>query len=155
MIYDIHPFLASFPAAILVCAICLESIDLLRYEKSDNFKSSAFILVILALIFTGSAFFAGYFAGENTAPYFKIPEEIHRTHHNFGRLLLISFAPLICIGILINTIKKNNSLLKGTYLIFLIVSLSLSLYTGYLGSEIVFKNGGGVSATCNEAIVCE
>lgn len=142
--YHIHPSLAAFPFALITAACLLEGLTV--FYAPFGLRSTIKINLILAAVFVIFAFFSGYLAEESASVTFKIDHEKIEFHHLIGRLLLFAIIPCAALCCISDIATGHRVVLRGAYLVLLLLCLSLVLYTGYLGAELVFRQGAGVIA---------
>ena len=141
----LHPPLTAFPLALLVTAAALEAMHL--YKRKIIFNKIGKYTVIIASIFTGLAYLSGYPASESANRTFLVSDEAISWHHTMGRVLLITTFVCSAFAIVESKAKYYVRTFRVLYLIFLIASLLMVLYTGYLGGKLVFEHGAGVYAS--------
>jgi uncharacterized membrane protein len=139
----LHPPFTSFPVPLLFTACAMEIAVLLT--KRDSLKITVQILLLLAAIFTGLSFYTGYGASEAADQFFKIPNDVISFHHSIGRATLLCIIPLCAVSLLRSYAKYGIKFFSAVYILLLISTLLLAVYTGYLGGELVFKYGAGVA----------
>lgn len=147
--YNFHPPLSSLPFALLGVIGFLELANLLR--RSDTLRAAITVNVVLAALGTVLAFFSGYQASELADQTFKIPDDAISLHHACGRALLFAVLPCAAVRIISERATHALGLFRALYYISLAISLSLVVYTGYLGGKLVFEHGAGVSAAIEHA----
>ena len=139
----IHPALSAFPFALLTMVVSLEVYGLVRPEKRPH--RTILINLAAAVLFTAGAFFSGYYARESASQAFSIPDEIISFHHTIGRLLLLLIGPCFGLALICEHGPVNPRLFRALYLAILLTCFLLVLYTGFLGGNLVFSHGAGVS----------
>jgi uncharacterized membrane protein len=141
--FNIHPPLSSFPFALLSVVVFLEIISAIK--KSEVLRKAITVNLCIAAISVICAFFSGYQA-ENL---YKVENEklaeIITYHHNLGRFLL--FTLLACVITYFAAIKGryNRKLFFAAYYLLLALCFALVILSGYIGGEMVFKHGIGVT----------
>ena len=145
---DLHPPLSAMPLGLIVLAAILEVYYILR--PSPMVAYAIGINLVAAAIFSLAAFFSGYSAAETANRTFQVTDQAISEHHTFGRLLLFAIIPCAALKIISAIATHNKAIFRGFYLVFLVLSLSLVLYTGYLGGRLVFVHGAGVSAAVEQ-----
>ena len=141
---NLHPPFSSFPIVLFIVALIFEAIGI--YRKNDLLISVARANLIAACVFMFAAFFSGYQAAESASISFKIPTEAIQNHHSIGKILLFISIPTAILAILSRTAKNNIKTFSIAFYIFLMACVSLAIYCGWLGGNLVFKYGAGVSA---------
>jgi uncharacterized membrane protein len=136
---NLHPVFSSFPLAFLTLTIIIEILNI-KYRRSD-FAHTTTLLCWATAISTLIVFLLGYPAGSSASISFKVSEDSIAYHHIWGRSILFSLVPLL---IFLHT-KNENKVCLVCYYIFLLITLGLIIYTGYLGANLIFLEGAGVS----------
>ena len=140
---NIHPPFSSFPIVLFTVSIIFEIIGI--YRNKDILISVARANLVAACVFMFAAFFSGYQAAENASISFKIPTEAIQDHHSIGKILLFISIPTAILAVVSKTAKNNSKMFSIAFYIFLITCVSLAIYCGWLGGNLVFKYGAGVS----------
>ena len=105
------------------------------------------ILILAVVLSTIFAFLSGYQA---SSPLGEIPADIKSAvgrHHAYGRLLLINALLMVSFAWLGGRALHGRKTLRFLYGVSLVAQLALSLFVGYLGGDLVFGYGVGVTAT--------
>lgn len=144
MDFNLHPPLTAFPLALIVCIAFLQLLYLIK--KSAALRNAININFILSVLATIAAFFSGYQAGDMADKTFAIDDALIAAHHSYGRLLLFTFITCAAFRLASEKAAYNRNFFSALYYITLLISLVLVIYTGYLGGNLVFVHGAGVSA---------
>jgi uncharacterized membrane protein len=142
--FNFHPPLSSVPIVLLVSVGLGE---LLRCIRPDWISLSAvrFNLVLA----TGAvilAFLSGYQGNEFANGTFKVSDEVIAVHHFWGRLLLFMVVPCLALECIAARAQFAVKVFRGLYLLLLVACISVAIYTGWLGGQLVFEHGAGVVA---------
>lgn len=146
---NIHPPLSSFPFVLLTVTILFEIATLL--QNSGKIKAEirlivcARYLLCAATIGTVITFLSGYWGEDFANQTFTVAEDLIKTHHNYGRLLLFCMVGCLAAKFAADFAKYHITLFRSVYWFLLVFCFSLSVYTGYLGGELVFEHGAGVA----------
>lgn len=140
----LHPPLSAFPFALLTVVVLLEIAKICGARHLDNVIR---INLVIAAIASLLAFFSGYYSGSCTNVTFKVDEGAITQHIAAGRVILIALFPCLACYFIAQMNPANPRLFRGLYLLFLFVAYGAVLVSGYLGGELVFRHGAGVSAT--------
>lgn len=143
MALNLHPPLTAFPLALIVLVVALEIYSWFRGE--DWRKPIEFVLV-LTVVAVAAAFFSGYQASDGADQTFLVPDEPISRHHTAGRFLLFLIVPCAALRFVATRARFNARGFTVAYGVVLAICLGLVIYTGYLGGELVFIHGAGVSA---------
>jgi uncharacterized membrane protein len=139
----LHPFLSSFPVALILICLLLELLNLV--SKKISVESAVSFNLILAFVFSVAAFISGYSAKELASITFVVPEDPILWHHYWGRALLFALVP--CIVFHLFWKRNRTAITRLLYLVTLMICSAIVVYVGWLGGELVFKRGAGVAAT--------
>lgn len=145
MLASLHPPLSAFPLALITVVTLLEIIHI--FYRSPNLLYAIRINLALAAVFVIAAFFSGYSASESASQTFQVGDQVIAWHHSWGRLLLFFILPTFILNLISSSAKQNKKVWFGLYYLLLLSCQSLVIYTGYLGGQLVFLHGAGVSAT--------
>ena len=145
MDYNLHPPLSSVPITLLVVTILLEIIHIVR--PSSGARSAARFTLLFSACSAVLAFFSGYPASDAANQTFLVPDEAISRHHTIGRLFLIAIWPCVAVSWISDRARHAQAMFRGAYFILLFLSASLAIFAGYLGGELVFVHGAGVSAS--------
>lgn len=139
---NLHPPATTFPFAFVVLLCAIEVWLFYRpavqlYYTRDLVLGAYGIGVVLA-------FFSGYHGSE----FADLEQEALATavslHHTSGKILLFVTLPTVLFGLVYTRAKQGRHILCAGYYVLLCIALGLTLYTGYLGGELVFSYGAGV-----------
>lgn len=142
----IHPPLSSVPAVFFVTAAGLEAFGVYPpWSGLKRVSTALFLLGILALPFT---YFSGLSAEESLS---QTTVQAHQrfldAHEGLARLSLFA-AILPLLSLILAALLKNPRQKKAFRAVFgfcLLLLSALILRTAYLGGELVFERGIGVS----------
>lgn len=141
---NFHPFLSAFPVVLINLAFFAE-IFIIFSKDNSNWRWLSRLLILLSFLFTAAAFFSGYFAAESASQSFVVSPEVIAIHHNWGRALLFLLLPTLIFSYL----REDRLVFAWIFRILLVLAWSVTLYTGYLGGDLVFSKGAGVTASRN------
>ncbi len=139
---NLHPVLTTFPLSLICVVVVFEAYAIAR--KSASFNSAINLTLGLALVLAVAAFFSGYYARELAGELSPVLSNHVATHHQFGRLMLFAIFPCVALRFISEKAKYYKRGFRITYLVALMITLALVIYTGYLGGVLVFKQGVGV-----------
>ena len=142
---NFHPPLTAFPVVLMTVVLVLEGISFFRPEKVSERMIRYFLMA--AGLSIGAAFVSGYWASESANQTFVVSDEVIDYHHSVGRLLLFLIVPCIAVRWVYEGATHGRVVLQSIYRLLLVGCWVLTIYTGYLGGELVFTYGAGVSAT--------
>lgn len=146
---DLHPFLASFPVAVISLVLLLELAALVASRFSRELRMAAGINIVLGVPLIVLTLISGYDAGENASKMFEVPDQAIADHLFWGRMVLFAVIPLAIVKVTLLylelTQKPRNTPFSLLYALLLLVTCSIILRAGTLGGELVFKHGAGVS----------
>ena len=134
--YEIHPAIVHFPIA-LGCVGALASLVYL-FVRREWLRLFAPILLTLALLGAGAAYFSGKAAGDR-AEKAHVPENAVDEHEESG----LWAAGILALAVILTwaTHTKRRGEWVGT--IIALMAMAALLRTGYLGGHLVFKYGAG------------
>ena len=135
---NIHPPLTAFPVALLVVSFLAALFEAYGYKQ---LKIVARVNLLIGAIFLVGAFISGYQGSEFASGTFKVANETIDFHHTIGKLALLALVPVLSLLFY----YERSKILKVFYLFFFALEVGLVLYTGYLGGELVFRHGAGVT----------
>lgn len=139
---SLHPVLTAFPVSLLSIVCLSELLQVTGLVK--NLGRVIQVNLFLAAVFIGLAFFSGYQASELADQSFKISDDVIRVHHGWGRLLLFMIIPCVTFNFLYPIAKYGKGLFRAFYLLLLAGCYGATIYTGFLGGDLVFRHGAGV-----------
>jgi len=126
-----------FPA---VLSLILIGLELLAFRGIAPGKLRAAALVLFTVCVTG-AYYSGFYGLDYAS---KLPPSAIVAHQGYGRFVLLMCCPLVVLGVLSALLPVPSPWLKRGYWGVLGGVAAATLYTSYLGGEIVFRHGGGV-----------
>ena len=142
---ELHPPLVSFPFVLLFVALVLELCILVRKHIVSQYLIFSFLIVALVLALV--SYFSGHEASKLVNQTFQIDDSLVGRHFLFAKLSLFALVPTVIFKYISIAAEFNRSVFKAVYILFLLASLSLVVFTGKLGGELVFDHGAGVRAT--------
>lgn len=137
-----HPFFASFPLAVFVCAVLLE---VLGY-RFRQFQPAIFLLLLVAALSITAAFLTGYFASYYAEQSFSVSEDLIGDHHRFGKVALVLLWLTPALKMIQAKASHGKIFFTFSYIFCLLASLLSLVLTGYWGAWLVFGAGAGVVA---------
>lgn len=144
--YNFHPPLTAFPFALLTSVLIVEGLLFIK-RLSTRFSSLVFtrqFLLILAAIFAVAGYLSGNLARSRIGEMAINVEAAMDFHHTIATALLFVIIPCPLLALLMEKVKFGKHYFKLIYLVFLIASFGLTVYTGYLGGQLVFAHAVGV-----------
>ena len=142
----LHPPLSGMPLAFVMLLSCVEAARTWPSLRTKLMVTRR-ILILAVVVSTILAFLSGYQA---SSPLGEIPADIQSAvgrHHAYGRLLLINALLMLSFAWLGGRALHGRKTLMFLYGVSLVAQLALSLFVGYLGGDLVFGYGVGVTAT--------
>lgn len=143
---NLHPPLTAFPLALLLVVAILEIVLLFRPRYRDHLQQALAVNLFFAMVAVIAAFFSGYQASDAANQTFRIADDVISTHHSWGRLLLFAVIPCWALELLGRRARYYRPLFRVGYFLLLAICVALVVVTGYLGGQLVFEHGAGVSA---------
>lgn len=140
---NLHPPFSAFPFALLLLASIAELVALVR--PSPVTRRIAVWNLIAGSVGVALAFFSGYQAAETFQQRFVVDESLVQFHHLTGKVALISVVITLALRWAAEGALFYRRTFFGLYLAALTVTLGVVVYTGYLGGELVFTHGAGVT----------
>ena len=144
--FNPHPALTGFPFVLLVILAVVEFFRLVL--KRPGLDKTAEVLLLALAVTTPLTFFSGYLGASDSNRSYLVDPDIIERHRAVGRLLVISLVPTILTAYLRRSILNKEitepRAITAFYLFFLTASLSLAVWTGYRGGDLVFEHGAGV-----------
>lgn len=139
--HPLHPILVPFPIAFFIGSLACDVI--FRFRPTDFWKRAALVLIAFGIIGGLAAALFGFI------DYFSLPlrgeEKEDATAHMIANLVIVA---LFVVNFFLR--RKNPESKLGLALSLLGV-LGL-LYSGWLGGEMVYKDGLGVSPEASELL---
>lgn len=139
----IHPFLTSFP---VVLCLVIGILELMALRREAILRPSINILLGLLLLTMCLAFFSGYYAATGASISFTVPVEAIEFHQLWGKLALFLSIPAVILGWFQSAALQHQIIFKACYRFFLLATIIVTIYTGYLGGQLVYARGAGVYA---------
>ena len=131
----VHPKVIHFPIALFLGAMGMEALSLIF--KKDNLHRTAFHMYIFATVITPFVVLTGL----QEAEHLHLSHPILTIHRNFA--LLTMWGSLISLPILWLAKKKGEKVLRGVFIIFLLILGVFVSITGYNGGRMVYEYGVG------------
>jgi len=142
---SLHPVVIHFPIAIFLLYILFEFIGLFR----DSFSNTAFILLLLGLIFGILAVLTGNQAAEvliKTSQIGKnIPKELIEEHENYATLALWFYFALAALRIYFVVNHKFNKKMRIIILFCAIAGYFFIFESAEHGGKLVYNFGAGTN----------
>lgn len=122
---------------------------ILLFQKRNSPLSNDIILVSVLFLVYLVTYYSGYGAAELASTTFEVPENKVEQHHFWGQFLYY-LIPLLGILLFVrHRVSKNQVAKKGqlAWIVFAILGTScgLALWTAFLGGNLVYQHGAGVS----------
>lgn len=140
---SLHPAVIHFPIVIFLLYILFEFLGLFK----EKFSNTAFVLLILGLIFGIIAVLTGNQAAEvliKTSQIGKnIPKELVEEHENYATLTLWFYFALAALRIYFVVNHKFNKKKKIIILLCAIVGYIFVFETAEHGGKLVYNYGAG------------
>lgn len=139
---NLHPPATTFPFA-FVLLLCAIEIWLFFRPAAHLFHTRDLVLGAYG-IGVVLAFFSGYHGSEFADLEQETLAAAVSLHHTIGKILLFVTIPTVLFGLVYTRATQGKYVLCAGYYVLLCIALGLTLYTGYLGGELVFSYGAGV-----------
>ncbi len=146
--FNPHPPLSSFPFVLLVLLLIVEIVALIgkRRELCDTVARFLLLVVCIALPLT---YFSGYFGADFANRQFVVPDEAILKHQLWAKLSLLSgLLPVLIFFLSQHAAAERPALaakLRWAYRLLIAVLCLFLARTSFLGGELVFTHGAGVS----------
>jgi len=139
-IHLLHPKVVHFTIGIFGAAVLFEIIAALI--KKESLKHAATWNIYLAALSAASSIITSLLA-ESRVPHNEQAHEIMETHETLGYVIL----GIILVLAIWRLLLRNRPLqkLESLYLFIAILGIGLTIYSGYLGGEMVYTHGVGVA----------
>ena len=141
---NLHPPLSGIPFALLSLALLLEL--LCMWREYSGLKTVARVNLRAAAIISIATFFSGYFEADSASVSFSVPEDALATHFVYGRASMCILLLTVAAEYLAARATHYPMLFRLLYYSVLLASMALLSWTGWLGGELVFTHGAGVTA---------
>lgn len=141
----LHPPLSGMPLAFVTLLACVE-VARISPPLRAKLVVTRRVLILAVVVSTSLAFLSGYQA---SSPLGDVSADIQSAigrHHAYGRLLLINALLMVSFAWLGGRALHGRKTLLSLYVVSLVAQLALSLFVGYLGGDLVFGYGVGVTA---------
>jgi uncharacterized membrane protein len=138
----LHPPISGSPLAFLCLLVTLELLQLSsRGQSLRSFKGVAVISVLLACV---ASFLSGYQAVSDLGEIPELTDSLISKHHGFGKILLINAVVLATSYWTARVATHGKRFFGFIYYALLASQVVLTVWTGYLGGDLVFDHGLGV-----------
>jgi uncharacterized membrane protein len=134
------------PLAFVTLLCCVEAARIVP-STGAKLVVTRRILILAVALSTILAFLSGYQASSPLGDISADIESAVGRHHAYGRLLLINALLMVSFAWLGGRALHGRKTLMLLYGVSLVAQLALSLFVGYLGGDLVFGYGVGVTAT--------
>jgi len=142
---SLHPLVIHFPIAIFLLYIFFEFIGLFK----ESYSNTAFILLIVGLIFGIIAVLTGNQAAEvliKTSQIGKnIPKELIEEHENYATLTIWFYFVLAAVRVYFVVNRKFNKKMKIIILLCAIIGYIFVFETAEHGGKLVYNFGAGTN----------
>ena len=135
----LHPFVVHFLVAIPVVILLLELMNLIMKKKAVGGVS--FFLIVLTVFAAIAAYFTGLTDGHDLV-LSDVAKTALQEHKLLGTYLLLASALILLLKLLAMT---GNKILKGLYILVLIVFVVLLFKQGKEGGALVYTYGFNVA----------
>jgi len=135
----LHPFVVHFLVAIHVVILLLELMNLIMKKKAVGGVS--FFLIVLTVFAAIAAYFTGLTDGHDLV-LSDVAKTALQEHKLLGTYLLLASALILLLKLLAMT---GNKILKGLYILVLIVFVVLLFKQGKEGGALVYTYGFNVA----------
>lgn len=135
-IHLLHPRVIHFPIALFIGAMGMEILSLIF--RKERLHQTAFDMYILATAITPFVVLTGL----QEAEHLHLSHPVLTIHKNFG--LLTMWTSLISLPIFWIVNKQSPKILRGVFLIFALVIVTLVTVTGHNGGRMVYEYGVGM-----------
>lgn len=145
----IHAALTVFPAACFPLALLFECGRLLLLSWKNGAPRDdrlPLIMVCAGTVGAIGAFVSGLFAAEEANRYFIVPDDAIAFHYELGRLLLLVALLTTALWAVARVATYYRMWFAVGARIALTTLVGITLYTGYVGGELVRSYGAGVHA---------
>lgn len=141
---SLHPPLSGLPFSFVLLLVGVECARL-RRELRDRLAPAVSPLVIITVLSTICTFLSGYQASSTLNELAPVVEAELGTHHAVGRLLVINAIIMATFFRVSRTATHGRQFLRSLYFLTLALQLTLTVWVGYMGGELVFSRGLGVT----------
>ena len=140
--YNLHPLLSAFPPVLLSLSVISEIVFL--FKRNEQIRLFANQLFVLCCLVTPLTYISGNYFADQASKTFEVSEAAIVHHYDMAKLFLFS---IILNGLVFYATRNTKHYIY--HLLFLSLNFMLLAYVGFLGGELVFSHGAGVSATIN------
>ena len=147
--FNPHPPLASIPFVLGGVLLILELLARRKEERALGAAAAAAPVVLLLLgVITPLTYLTGYTGATFADQAFSVPASAIATHQAYGKFLLLLLFPVLVLAFARGFAKgESKELIGSLYVLSVALFLGVAGWTSYLGGELVFTHGAGVSAT--------
>jgi uncharacterized membrane protein len=144
---QLHPPCSGMPLAFVTLLVVVEFIALCFSKKRVGGIRN--VLVVACLVATAGAFFSGYQASAALGDLNAKQQELLAIHHTLGKLLLFNALFLGTWCFVMAVAKERLHVWRSLYLLALVVQMTVTVWVGFFGGELVFKHAVGV-----QGVIC-
>jgi uncharacterized membrane protein len=141
---SLHPPLSGLPFSFVLLLVGVECARL-RGAWRDRLAPFVSPLIIVTVLSTICTFLSGYQASSSLTDLAPAVEAELGTHHAVGRLLMINAIIMVSFFRVSKTATHGRQLLRALYFLTLAIQFVLTIWVGYMGGELVFGRGLGVT----------
>jgi len=134
-LWEFHPMLVHFPIAFLTAGVAIEVFALRR--SNDTLRRAAIWLLLAGV---GSGWLAAAAGG---LAYFTVPAHTEKGHELMYWHLGLGLT-MLAIFTWVSISRWRTSIATRPQLIVELIGIVLLVFTGHLGSSIVYRHGAGV-----------
>ena len=138
-----HPFLTGFPTASALFCVVYELVSM----RAPAFENSHVRNLLNSILFTvvSLTYFSGFY-GRDAANASAEMADVIATHEGFARMaLILSFAQIFLLIARNFAAAKSQRTVLLLFRVNLLLLASLLTYTSFLGGNLVFEHGIGVT----------
>ena len=95
---------------------------------------------------TPLTYLSGYWGADFASQTFQVPEEVIGRHEAWGRFFLLLLLVTFLLRFVASLASHGRRGLMISYYVVLLSALSCLAFTSFLGGDLVFSYGAGVSA---------
>ena len=143
-----HPPLAAFPAVLLTLVIGAEAASYLVLR--DELRRFARMVLCALALFAPATYISGYWGVDHANASYQVPTEAIARHQGSAKLFILLLVPLFIVALLQNLVvdgegaHRKLTVIRGFYLVLLLMCGVCVFTTSYLGGALVFTHGAGV-----------
>jgi uncharacterized membrane protein len=145
---DLHPPISGLPLASVLLLLASEALALVpRFRGSQEIVRIT--AVVCCVVSVAAAFLSGYQASSQAGALVRTAEDAMSQHHSLGRLLLINSLLLATFFLLRRYAVRGKRILTALYYVTFFIQVTLTVWVGYLGGQLVFSHGVNVRVSGN------